>query len=61
MDISMRLFLVGIFGVIIGMIGAFSIVEMIDQSERYISEKSEHPPDRNLKNDDGGNSDGHSS
>ena len=61
MDISMRLFLIGIFGIIIGMVGAFLIVEMIDRSERYISEKSEHPPDRNSKNDDGGNSDGHSS
>ena len=62
MDISMRLYLVGIFGIIIGMIGAlFVMVKMIDQSERYISEKSEHPPDRNLKNEDGGNSDGHSS
>ena len=61
MDISMRLYLVGIFGIIIVMIGAFVMVEMINQSERYISEKSEHPPDRNLKNEDGGNSDGHSS
>ena len=50
MDISMRLFLVGIFGIIIGMIGAFSIVEMINQSERYISEKSEHPPDNFKEN-----------
>lgn len=61
MDISMRLYLVGIFGIIIVMIGAFVMVEMINQSERYISKKSEHPPDRNLKNEDGGNSDGHSS
>ena len=61
MDISIRIFLVGIFGTIIGMVGAFSIVEMIDRSERYISKKTEHPPDGNLKNDDGGKSDGHSS
>lgn len=50
MDISMRLFFVGIYRIIIGMIGAFSIVEMIDQSERYISEKSEHPPDNFKEN-----------
>ena len=37
------------------------MVEMINRSNNYISEKSEHPPDRNLKNKDGGNSDGHSS
>ena len=60
MDVSMRLFLVGIFGTIIGMIGAFALVEMIDRSNDYISENSEHPPDKNKKRNKGGESDGYS-
>ena len=58
MDISMRFFLVGIFGIIFGMIGAFSMIDMIDKSNNYISEKSEHPPDKKIKNKKGGSSDG---
>lgn len=55
MDISIRIFLVGIFGVIIGMIGAFAMVEMIDRSNNYFAQ---HPPDEKNKNNKGGNSDG---
>lgn len=54
MDISIRIFLVGIFGVIIGMIGAFAMVEMIDRSNNYFAQ---HPPDEKNKNNKGGNSD----
>lgn len=60
MDISMRLFLVGIFGIIVGMIGALSMVWMIDKSNDYISKESEHPPDKKIKNKKGGKADGHS-
>lgn len=50
MDISMRLLIVGMFGAIFGMIGAFVMVEMIDKSNRYISRDSEHPPDNKKEN-----------
>ena len=52
MDISIRIFLVGIFGVIIGMIGAFAMVEMIDRSNNYFAQ---HPPEKEEK---GGKADG---
>lgn len=58
MDISMSFFLVGIFGIIVGMIGAFSMIDMIDKSNDYISKESEHPPDKKIKNKKGGSSDG---
>lgn len=60
MDVSMRLFLIGIFGTIIGMIGALSMVWMIDKSNEYISKESEHPPDEKEEKNKGGESDGYS-
>lgn len=59
MDISMRFFLVGIFGIIFGMIGAFLMIDMIDKSNDYISKESEHPPDEKEEKEKGGESDGH--
>lgn len=56
----MRLLIVGLFGAIFGMIGAFVMIEMIDKSNRYITEKSEHPPDEKKESENGGNSNGHS-
>lgn len=58
MDVSTRIFLVGLFGVIVGMIGALAMIEMINRSNDYISEESEHPPDEKIKNKKGGSSDG---
>lgn len=58
MDISIRLFLVGIFGVILGMIGALVMVEMVNQTHDCISRESDHPPDKKIKNKKGGSSDG---
>ena len=49
MDIAMRFFLIGIFGVIIGMLGAFAMIEMIDRSNEYILR---HPPDEEEKKGD---------
>lgn len=58
MDCVIRIFFVGLFGVIIGMIGALAMIEMINRSNDYISKESEHPPDGKNKNNKGGNSDG---
>lgn len=58
MDCVIRIFFVGLFGVIIGMIGALTMIEMINRSNDYISKESEHPPDEKNKNNNGGNSDG---
>ena len=56
MDISIRLYLVGIFGTIIGILGALAMVEMINRSSECISSNSEHPPDK--KKEEGGESNG---
>ena len=58
MDISIMLYLVGIFGTIIGILGALAMVEMINRSSECISRNSEHPPDK--KKEKGGEGNGHS-
>ena len=50
MDVAARIFLVGIYGAIIGMIGAFLLIYMIDKSNGYISN---HPPDKKEKDKKG--------
>lgn len=42
MDCVIRIFFVGMFGAIIGMIGGIVLIEMVNKCSDYISK---HPPD----------------
>ena len=55
MDVNATIFFVGLYGVIIGMIGGIVLIEMVNRCTEYIEE---HPPDD--EEEKGGKADGRS-
>ena len=50
MDLAFRFLIVGLFGVLIGMIGGIAMIKMIENGSTYIFE---HPPDERKENKKG--------
>lgn len=51
MDVAYRLFFIGLFGIILGMIGALAMVEMINRSNNYLEERPPNNEKNNQKGD----------